>query len=57
MVELEIVTVEGRLSVKLTLEIEVGPGLVTVNVNVDVPPGKMVFGENDLERLAFTIWA
>jgi hypothetical protein len=56
-VVLEIVTFAGRLSVKLTLDIELAPGLLTVNVSVDVPPGLMVFGENDFVRLALIIIA
>ena len=47
----------GRVSVKFTLEIELVPGLVMVNVNVDVPPGIIVFGENDLVILALMILA
>ena len=47
----------GRSSVKLTPEIADVPGLLTVNVNVDVPPGRMVFGENAFVTLAFTILA
>ena len=50
-------TFAGKLSVKLTLEIELLPGLVIVNVSVDVPPGMIVFGENDLVRLALMILA
>ena len=49
------VTLVGRVSVKLTLDIEAEPGLVTVNVSVDVPPGRIVLGENDLARLALMI--
>lgn len=48
-------TFAGRSSVKLTLLIESGPGLLIVNVSVEVPPGVMVLGENDLSTLAFTI--
>lgn len=47
----------GRSSVKLTFEIELVPGLVIVNVNEDVPPGRMVFGENDLVMLALIMLA
>ena len=50
-------TLAGRSSVKLTLEIELVPGLVIVNVSVDVPPGIIVFGENDLARLALIMLA
>ena len=54
---LEIVRPEGKLSVKLRLEIAVDPGLVMVNERVDVPPGLMVLGEKDLARLALMILA
>jgi len=49
------VTFVGSVSVKFTLDIEAVPGLVIVKVSVDVPPGRIVLGENDLVRLAFTI--
>ena len=48
---------DGRVSVKLTLTIEVVPGFVIVNVSTEVPPGRMVFGENDLVRPALIILA
>jgi hypothetical protein len=51
------VSPDGRVSVKLTLEIEVIPGFVIVNVSTEVPPGRIVFGENDLVRLALIILA
>ena len=51
------VTPDGRVSVKLKLETEDVPGLVIVNDKVDVPPARIVFGENDFARLAFTILA
>lgn len=51
------VTLFGRSSVKLRLEIADVPGLVIVNVRVDIPPGRIVFGENDLVRLALIILA
>lgn len=47
----------GRSSVKFTFEIALGPGFVIVKVSVDVPLGKIVFGEKDLVMLAFTILA
>jgi len=47
----------GRLSVKLTLEIDSLPGLVTVKLNVAVPLGTIVLGENDLLILALTMFA
>ena len=55
--DVAIVNPEGRVSVKLTLDIEVEPGFVIVNVSVEVPPGRIVFGENDLVRLALIILA
>lgn len=42
---------------KLTLETELDPGLVIVNVSVDVPPGLIVFGEKDLAMLALMMLA
>ena len=56
-VVLESVTPAGRLSEKFTPVNDAVPGLLTVNVNVDVPPGLIVFGENDLIILALTILA
>jgi len=56
-VELETVKPDGRLSVKLTPVSEAEPGLLIVKVSVDVPPGFMLFGANDLMMLAFTIFA
>ena len=47
----------GKVSVKLTLEIEAVPGLVIVNVSVEDPPARIVLGENDLARLALMILA
>ena len=55
--EVAMVSPKGNVSVKLTLDMEVEPGLVTVKVNVDVPPDRIVFGENDLVRLALIILA
>jgi len=49
------VTPLGKVSVKFAFVIAAEPGLVMVNVSVDVPPGRIVLGENDLVRLAFTI--
>ena len=56
-VVLEIVIPEGRVSAKLTPVSEADPGLLIVNVNVEVPPGVIVFGANALIILAFTILA
>ena len=50
-------TPEGKVSVKLTLEIALGPGLLIVNVSAELPPGLMVLGENALTRLALMILA
>ena len=50
-------TFVGRSSVKLTFETELEPGFVIVNVSVDVPPARIVFGENDLAMLALMILA
>ena len=50
-------TLVGRSSVKFTLDIEVVPGLVMEKVSVEVPPGRIVLGENDLVRLALIIFA
>lgn len=47
----------GKLSEKLTFEIEVGPGLVIVNDSVDDPLGAIVFGEKALTILALTMFA
>ena len=55
MVVLASVTLAGRVSVKLTLDTGAEPGLVIVKVSVDVPPGRIVLGENDLARLALMI--
>ena len=55
MVVLASVTLVGRVSVKLTLDTEADPGFVIVNVSVDVPPGRIVLGENDFARLALMI--
>ena len=57
LVESEMVRPAGKVSVKLTLLIAVGPGLVMVKVRVDVPPGLTEVGANALEMLAFTILA
>ena len=48
---------KGKVSLKLTLDIELEPGLVIVNVSADAPPARIVFGENDLVRLALIILA
>jgi len=55
MVVLASVTLVGSVSVKLTLDTGLEPGFVIVNVSVDVPPGRIVLGENDLARLALMI--
>jgi len=57
MVELEIVTPAGSVSVKLTPEREAAPGFEMVKVSVDVPPGLMLFGEKALMMLALTMLA
>jgi hypothetical protein len=57
MVELEIDTPAGRLSVKLTPASDAAPGLVMVKVSVDVPPGLMLLGEKALMMLALTMLA
>ena len=44
------------LSVKLTLLIAIGPGLVMVKVMSDTPPGLMDFGANDFLRVGWTGW-
>ena len=51
------VTPAGRSSIKLTPVSTAEPGLLIVNVRVEVPPGLIVFGENALMMLAFTILA
>jgi hypothetical protein len=56
-VELEIDRPAGRLSAKLTPVIAEDPGLLTVKLNVEVPPGLIVFGVNALIMLALTIFA
>ena len=47
----------GRLSVKLTLDIALEPGLEIVKVRLDKPPGLMVLGAKALTIVAFTISA
>ena len=45
----------GRVSEKATPVNAAGPGLFIVNVSVEVPPGWIVFGANDLVMPALTI--
>ena len=45
----------GRSSVKFKFEMEAVPGFEIVNVSVDVPPGRIVFGEKDFVTLALMI--
>ena len=55
--DVAIVNPDGRVSTKLTLEMKAVPGFVIVNVRVDVPPERIVLGENDFVRLALMILA
>jgi len=47
----------GKVSVKLTLVIDSGPGFVMVNVRVEVSLELIIFGKKDLVREAFTMLA
>ena len=50
-------TLLGKSSVKLTLVIDVGPGLLIVKVRVEFEPGVINFGENDFSMLALIMLA